>query len=198
MLEIAPGSQDQSVYFQMRDDATAQGKTGLTSLSAGAVASYTRRGSTATQITLSDLAAANSAHSDGGLKEVSDTLARGVYRLDLPDAAVAAGVSSVIVNLAFDGTLDEGLLILLRSPTNNTGAGAVTYTVTVLNSVTSQPISGAEVWVSTDEDGDNVVAGALSTDASGEVTFYLDAGAYYVWVADEGYTGTNPTAVTVA
>lgn len=45
------------------------------------------------------LAAADSAHSDGGFKEVDATNMPGVYRLDLPDAVCATGVPSVVVML---------------------------------------------------------------------------------------------------
>lgn len=76
------------------------------------------------------------------------------------------------------------------------GSGAVSYPITV-NNESSNPIDGVEVWVSTDSAGTNVVAGTLSTDASGIVTFMLDAGSYYVWRQKSGYNFTNPVAITV-
>lgn len=74
--------------------------------------------------------------------------------------------------------------------------GAVSYPITV-NNESSNPIDGVEVWVSTDSAGTNVVAGTLSTDASGIVTFMLDAGSYYVWRQKSGYNFANPVAITV-
>lgn len=75
------------------------------------------------------------------------------------------------------------------------GSGATTKTITVTNG--AQPIDGVEVWVSTDSGGTNVVAGTLSTNAFGQVTFMLDNGNYYVWTQLAGYNFTNPTPITV-
>lgn len=75
------------------------------------------------------------------------------------------------------------------------GAGAVEEVITVTDG--TDPLDGAEVWASTDSGGSNIVASG-STDASGEVTFMLDAGTYYVWVQHAGYNATNPTEVTVS
>lgn len=76
------------------------------------------------------------------------------------------------------------------------GAGAVTFVYTVTNSVDSQPIPGVDVWVTTDEAGTNVVARG-TTDAGGEVTFYLDAGTAYFWRQLAGWTFTNPDTEVV-
>ena len=62
----------------------------------------------------------------------------------------------------------------------------------------STPLSGAEVWVSTDTAGSNVVAGTLTTDDFGEVTFMLDAGTYYFWIDHPSYNFTNPATVAVS
>lgn len=76
------------------------------------------------------------------------------------------------------------------------GVGAITHTVTVRDS-SSNPIDGAEVWITTDSAGAAVVASG-STNASGTVSFTLDAGSYYQWVQAAGHNFTNPTAVTVS
>lgn len=76
------------------------------------------------------------------------------------------------------------------------GPGAIPHTVTVNSS--GSPVDGAEVWVSTDAGGANVIAGTLSTDAFGQVTFTLDAGSYYLWSQKAGVNFTNPTAFTVS
>jgi hypothetical protein len=77
-----------------------------------------------------------------------------------------------------------------------TGSGAISHEITIDDG--TDPIDGAEVWISTDLAGNNVVAGTLSTDALGNVTFLLDAGNYYAWVQASGFNFTNPTAFTVA
>ena len=77
------------------------------------------------------------------------------------------------------------------------GPGSIAYTVTVTDDV-PLPLAGALCWVSTDEDGANVIAGTLYTNAFGLVTFMLNAGTYYLWVSDAGYNGTNPTVIVVS
>ena len=71
------------------------------------------------------------------------------------------------------------------------GAGALTWTYTLTNSSTGAAIIGADVWVTTDIAGTNIVATG-TTGSSGNVTFYLDAGTYYIWRQCNGYTFTNP------
>lgn len=87
---------------------------------------------------------------------------------------------------------------LSRAPSGAAGAGALSYTYTVYRPDGSTPVSGAEVWVSTDPAGSNVVAGTLSTDAFGRVTFLLDPGTYYVWRQHEAYTFPNPDVEVVS
>lgn len=78
----------------------------------------------------------------------------------------------------------------VRSP--EAGAGAVTWTYTLTDADTGAPIDGAEVWVTTDSAGANVIASG-TTDASGIVTFYLDAAAKrYIWRKRAGYNFVNP------
>lgn len=81
--------------------------------------------------------------------------------------------------------------------TVNTGAGTITYTYTVTDSVTSDPIDGVAVWCTTDSGGSNVVASG-TTDAFGQVVFQLDAGTYYFWQSLAGYDFTNPVTKVVS
>ena len=100
-LILKAGATSQSVYVEVLDSASTTGgrKTGIVFNSAGLTAYYVRQAGSATSITLATLAAANSAYSSGGFKEVDATNMPGVYRLDIPDAAIAAGVPSVVVTL---------------------------------------------------------------------------------------------------
>ena len=101
MRTIKKGATDQTVYVEVLDSTSTTGgrKTGLVYNSSGLTAYYARNGAAAAAITLATLAAANSAHSDGGFKEVDATNMPGIYRLDLPDAAVASGAESVVITL---------------------------------------------------------------------------------------------------
>ena len=101
MRIIRKGATSQSVYVSILDSTSTTGgrKTGLAYNTASLTAYYTRNGGSATAITLATLAAANSAWSSGGFKEVDATNAPGLYRLDVPDAALASGADSVVVTL---------------------------------------------------------------------------------------------------
>jgi hypothetical protein len=71
------------------------------------------------------------------------------------------------------------------------GSGALSCTWTQKDDG-DVPMDNVQVWITTDEAGANVVAGALLTNANGEVTFMLDAGTYYVWRERGGYNFSNP------
>lgn len=112
MYEIKKGSTDVTIYLRLRDSATGLAKTGLAYNSAGAACYYTRPLAAAVAITLATQTVTG-AHSDGGFVEVDAANAKGLYRLDLPDAALASGVDSVVVSIEFDGIIEESILILL-------------------------------------------------------------------------------------
>lgn len=198
MYSFAPGASNVTIYVKVRDSQTGDGKTGLTPASAGAAVSYTRAGGSTTPVTLAALGSATAAYQAGGWFEMDAVNAKGLYRLDLPNAALAAGVPFTTVDFSFTGALADAILVLLQNLTANIGPGAISWTIQVNNTATSQPLAGAQVWVTTDAQGTNTVAGALATNAQGQAKFLLNAGPYYVWVSDPGYTGTNPTAIVVS
>lgn len=116
MQMITKGATSQTVYVEVLDSTSTTGgrKTGLAYNTASLTAYYVRSGGSATAITLATLAAANSAWSSGGFKEVDSTNMPGIYRLDLPDAAVASGADSVLVTLkGATGMVQVSLLIPL-------------------------------------------------------------------------------------
>jgi hypothetical protein len=103
-LSIVAGATSQSVniFVQNSSSTTGAGLTGLVFNSTGLIAYYTFAGANAgsVQITLATLAAANSAYSSGGFKEIDSTNMPGIYRLDLPNATIAASKGrSVLVYL---------------------------------------------------------------------------------------------------
>jgi hypothetical protein len=80
--------------------------------------------------------------------------------------------------------------------------GAIEYTYSIDDG--THPIEGAEVWISTDAAGDNVIWAGVS-DASGIARAvannekpWLDAGTYYGWVQKSGYSFANPDTLTVS
>lgn len=56
----------------------------------------------------------------------------------------------------------------------------------------SGPIADADVWITADAPGNNVIAGTLQTDSNGNRLFMLDDGAYYYrWMQKDGYNSIN-------
>jgi len=113
-----------SAYFYIVD-ALGSPLTGLAYNSAGASAYYTRSGAAAVAITLATLASASAAWSSGGFKEVDATNAPGLYRLDLPNAALASGVDEVFISLKFTGVNVQPLKIRLEAKTLTAIADAI-------------------------------------------------------------------------
>jgi len=105
MKRVAPGSTDVpiDVFVPDASSTTGGGLTGLTYDSSGLTLYYHRPGAAAVQITLVSQTVTG-AHSDGGFCEISAAGMPGVYRIDLPDAVVAAGVRSV--SLMLQGAAD--------------------------------------------------------------------------------------------
>ncbi|MHA1286347.1 MAG: hypothetical protein ACTSPB_02970 [Candidatus Thorarchaeota archaeon] len=71
------------------------------------------------------------------------------------------------------------------------GATQVNYYVFTNETLESGPLAECKVWVTTDIAGLYIVASGY-TDTLGKVTFYLDAGTYYMWRKKAGYVFTNP------
>jgi hypothetical protein len=100
MRLIKKGATSQTVYIEVLDSTSTTGgrKTGLAFGTSGLTAYYARIGAAATAITLVTQTASG-AWSSGGFAEVDSANMPGVYRLDVPNAAVASGVDSVVVTL---------------------------------------------------------------------------------------------------
>lgn len=104
-LSILAGATSQSVNIFIRDSSstTGAGLAGLVFNTSSLIAYYTFAGAnaTATAITLATLAAVNSAYSSGGFKEIDATNMKGLYRLDIPNAALATSKGrSVVIMLS--------------------------------------------------------------------------------------------------
>lgn len=103
------------------------------------------------------------------------------------DAPIAGGS----YDLHWDGTdLAIGVRTVSSSVTNESPAGNGADQVTITITQGGQPLADADVWITTDAAGTNVVAGTLQTDDAGEVLFMLDNGVtYYLWAQK---SGSNP------
>ena len=107
-ITIAPGSTSQSIELFL-------GTRGLTSSTAGLSARYNRTRTASVSIPLVARTIAQ-AWTSGGFAEVDATNMPGVYRLDIPDAALAAGADDVtIVVRGASGTNGAVMTVKLSS-----------------------------------------------------------------------------------
>jgi hypothetical protein len=193
---ITPNSSAKSLVIKIRG-GNGKSKKGLSYNSSGAVSSYTREGASPVSFSLVSLASSSASWVSGGFIELSQSLAGGLYRVDLPNAALLSGAQYVLVSISFDGTLEEEVLVHLDLPFSAaSGTGAKSHTVQVNSTAGNVHVVSAAVWVSTDLAGDNVIASGR-TNNFGSATFLLDVGTYYLWVLDEAYLANNPTTITV-
>jgi hypothetical protein len=115
-------------------------------------------------------------------------------------APTAGEVADAVWDEALSGHLgagSTGAALNAASAGSVAGAGAISWVVEIRDG-SSNPVQGAAVWVSTDEAGTAVVAGSLITPSSGDVTFLLDAGTYYVRVRKDGFNPVNGEEITVS
>jgi hypothetical protein len=107
-ITVAPASTSQSIELYL-------GATGLTFATSGLAAYYVRNQSAPVAITLVTQTPTG-AWASGGFAEISSSLVPGVYRLDVPNAAFAAGASDVtIVVRGASGTNGAVMTVKLSS-----------------------------------------------------------------------------------
>jgi hypothetical protein len=108
VITIAPGSTSQSIELYL-------GTTGLTASTSGLSARYNRTRTASVDIPLVARTIAQ-AWTSGGFAEVDATNMPGVYRIDIPDAALAAGADDVtIVVRGASGTNGAVMTVKLSS-----------------------------------------------------------------------------------
>jgi hypothetical protein len=141
-ITIAPGSTSQSIELYL-------GATGLTFSTSGLAAYYVRNKSAPVAITLITQTATG-AWSSGGFAEISSSLVPGVYRLDVPNAAFAAGASDVtIVVRGASGTNGAVLTVTLSSGGLTAAQTAAAVFDAVASSYTTAGSMGARLLKTT-------------------------------------------------
>lgn len=95
-------SQSVTVFIQDSSSTTGAGKTGLVAANLTCYYTFTGANAGSVAVSLSDLVAVNSAYSSGGLKEIDSTHQKGFYRLDLPNAALAAAKGNTVAFMIQD------------------------------------------------------------------------------------------------
>lgn len=105
--------------------------------------------------------------------------------------------STVVIMFAVNPQEGENLdakVSLLRA----VGPGGISYIYRVFNNTNNFPIIDAEVWISSDVNGLNVIGGTTKTDSQGNALFELPAGTYYFWTRHSHYSFNNPERVVVS
>ena len=117
-ITIAPGSTSQSIELYL-------GATGLTFATSGLAAYYVRNQAAPVAITLVTQTATG-AWSSGGFAEISSSLVPGVYRLDVPNAALAAGADDVTIVVRGASGTNGAVMTIKLSSGGLTGAQTAT------------------------------------------------------------------------
>lgn len=112
LRDIEASSTDQSTVVRVVDSVDGTPETGVAFDTTGVDLWYRREGAAKVSITEVTLASASASHADGGFIHIGD----GYCRLDLPDAAVAAGAAGVLVGGKFDNMVVIGSYHRLVSP----------------------------------------------------------------------------------
>lgn len=161
---IKAGSTDVSVEIKILDSTTGLPKTDVVYNSAGMDLQYRRAGGANVSITEATLGAVDSAHSDGGFIHIGN----GEYRLDLPDAAVATGVDSVLVHGTVTGGVIQGIVIPLVTVSFSATVSSIPELgITALG--TAQTVTGTSIQLASSEAfaNDEIIGSTvIITDAS--------------------------------
>lgn len=107
--------------------------------------------------------------------------------------AVEAGLENVELH-EVDGKLNA-ISNAIAGISSTSGPGSIQTTITCQSG--GNPVAGVEVWISTDQQGNNVVAGTLVSDDFGKATFLLDVGTYFVWRDSVSHQFPNPVQIEV-
>lgn len=132
---IKAGGTSVSIFVgPIRKSADNTEKTGLVYNTSGLTAYYCRQGGSPTAISLATLAAITSAYSSGGFKEADGSNMKGLYRLDLPDAAIATGAD--FVEIAVQGS--DFFTWAVFVPLESSGAAEVKTDTAAIKTKTDQ------------------------------------------------------------
>ena len=111
---IQAGATEQSVTIRIIDATDGTPETGVAYNTSGIDLKYWRHGANSAVDITEATQTVNGAHADGGFVHIG----HGVYRLDLPDAAVASGTTAVDVFGTVTGMIVIGGTVQLSPPVN--------------------------------------------------------------------------------
>lgn len=118
-MNITGGSTDVTTYFVLRtaSDGTATTGAAITNIDL----QYVRTGAApVAKVDAIALVATDSAHADNKAIEIDATDAPGLYRVDWPDAAFAAGAKQVILSVKLASSFTEHMAVEIDPPVNVT------------------------------------------------------------------------------
>ena len=114
-MQVEGGTTDVTTYFALRLTADGTAATGLTITNFDL--QYVRSGAApSAKVDATALAATDSAHADNKAIEIDATDQPGVYRVDWPDAAFAAGVPEVVLTVKVATAFTEHLAVQIDAP----------------------------------------------------------------------------------
>lgn len=118
-MQVTGGATNVTTYFALRKTSDGTAATGLTITDFDL--QYVRSGAApSAKVDATALAATDSAHADNKAIEIDATDQPGLYRVDWPDAAFAAGVSEVILTVKVATAFTEHLAVQIDPPVNVT------------------------------------------------------------------------------
>lgn len=121
---ILRGSTSKSVFVFI-SATTGVPRTGLTSATVGLTASYAGSQLARVAITLVDLALITTAWTSGGFKEVAAATMPGLYRLDVPNAALALSADEVTIEFHNSTLTQESVgTLVIPIPTQTVGSNS--------------------------------------------------------------------------
>ena len=121
---IQAGATDQSVTIRIIDATDGTPETGVAYNTSGIDLEYWRHGANSAVDITEATQTVNGAHADGGFVHIG----HGVYRLDLPDAAVASGTTAVDVFGTVTGMIVIGGTVQLSPPVNTVALAGTAQT----------------------------------------------------------------------
>ncbi len=194
---VAAGSVSFSAILFLQDTTAGNasvglGLAGLTSASSGLQAWYARTRGSSTSIGLTPLGSATAGWTSGGFIGVDSVNMKGVYRLDVPDAAFASGADQVILNFPAVSALNLAQADVLYEITGWNNQNAVSGGLSAFGSV-SVGTGGADSAAFTTNAVTRLQGGLATSAGLGSVTVGTNSD-------KTGYalTVTPPTAAQTA
>ncbi|MGD9850113.1 MAG: hypothetical protein AB7T38_02480 [Nitrospirales bacterium] len=170
MRAITAGSTDVQVNIKIIDAADGTPEEAVEHDSSGIALWYRRAGGLKVAITPAALAALDDAHADGGIEHIDD----GIYRLDLPDAAVAVGAEHVTIGGTVTGMIVLGgeIPLVAYNP-----ADAVRLGLTALPNAAADAAGGLPISDAGGLDADAILSGiaAIFTNTNTDIPALIAA-----------------------